>query len=82
MALLNQHLDQWKHNRAFLASIAAEIRIVSTSAAPKGDVYDYLTEEDHSADDLLALIEAAIPVNAGDLADGAAPSRRSNANRA
>jgi hypothetical protein len=41
---------------AGLAGIASEIRIVATSLAPKGDVYNYLVDEGHSVDDVYELI--------------------------
>jgi len=44
---------------ASLVGIAAEVRIVPTSEAPKGDAYNYLIDEGHSADELIQLIGEA-----------------------
>lgn len=44
---------------AGLAGIAAEIRIVATSPAPKGDIYNYLVDEGHTIEDVYELIQAA-----------------------
>lgn len=52
-----------------LSGIAADIRIVPTSSAPKGDVYNYLIDEGHSIDDVMQLIASApVYVPARDLA--------------
>jgi len=45
---------------ADLVKVCKEIKIVVTSTAPKGDVYDYLTTEGHTIDDLFALM-AGVP---------------------
>ena len=46
---------------AALQVIAAGIRLVPTSTAPKGDVYDFIAKEGHTAADVLALIQQARP---------------------
>ena len=38
---------------------ARSIKIIPTSTAPKGDVYDYIHKEGHSADDVIGLISSA-----------------------
>lgn len=55
-----------------LYGIAKEIRIVKTSDKPKGDVYDYLTTEGHTLDDLFNLIQQA-PEYIPDRLTGEAP---------
>jgi hypothetical protein len=42
-----------------LSGIAADIRIVPTSDAPKGDIYNYIIDEGHSIEDVYSLIQAA-----------------------
>jgi hypothetical protein len=44
-----------------LSGIASDIRIVPTSQKPKGDVYNYLVDEGHTIDEVMALIAAADP---------------------
>jgi hypothetical protein len=45
-----------------LRGYATAVKIVQTSPAPKGDVYDYLVHEGHTIEDLIALIQA-VPVH-------------------
>jgi len=59
---------------ASLAGVAADVRIIQTSASPKGDVYDYLTTEGHTVDDLLALIASSTALTPDDTADVAIPA--------
>jgi 5S rRNA maturation endonuclease (ribonuclease M5) len=51
---------------ASLADIAADIRMLTTSQAPKGDVSDYVAEG-HTKADIIALIKNANPVDPDDL---------------
>jgi hypothetical protein len=53
---------------AELTGHAAEVRIVQTSTAPKGDVYNYIMDEGHTIQDVLDLIADAQPYTPGALA--------------
>jgi hypothetical protein len=51
-----------------LHGIASSVKIVPTSKAEKGDVYDWL-DDGHTADELQALVSASSPITAADLED-------------